>query len=103
MKSIAATFVAVSALVVSTLSFAQNSNQPVTRSQVNAELAAFDSVGYTASGHQLTYPKDIQAAEAKLHARQGGDAAYGGVGDKSVFASGSPTQPFQSRSMFAHH
>jgi hypothetical protein len=58
-------FVAVSALVVSTLSFAQNSNQPVTRSQVNAELAAFDSVGYTASGHQLTYPKDIQAAEAK--------------------------------------
>ncbi|SPB13574.1 purine nucleoside phosphorylase [Caballeronia novacaledonica] len=62
------------------LAFAQ-SNGPVTRAQVRADLVAVEKAGYNpALASDPYYPSDIQAAEAKV-AAQHADAtkAYGGV------------------------
>ncbi|QGZ64457.1 DUF4148 domain-containing protein [Paraburkholderia acidisoli] len=48
--------------------FAQT-NAPVTRAQVKAELRALEQVGYNpAISEDINYPSDIQAAEARLRA-----------------------------------
>lgn len=71
MKSILVSAVAAVILCAPVVSFAQQSDAPVTRAQVRAELKALSSVGYTASaGDDNNYPADIQAAEAKLDARR---------------------------------
>lgn len=49
-------------------SFAQ-SNSPVTRASVRAELVALQKAGYNPSSDQAQYPRNIEAAEARLHAR----------------------------------
>ena len=51
-------------------SFAQ-SNQPVTRAQVRAELAQLNQAGYHAGDHDPYYPRNIQAAEARVAAQNG--------------------------------
>jgi len=59
-------------------SFAQ-SNQPVTRAQVRAEIVQLAQVGYhVGDGDNVHYPADIQAAEARLSAANG-NSGYGGV------------------------
>jgi hypothetical protein len=65
----------VAALVaVPAVSFAQ-SVQPLTRAQVRAELVQLEQAGYNpGNGYDATYPRDIQAAEARVHAA---DSAYG--------------------------
>ncbi|MFP3568488.1 DUF4148 domain-containing protein [Paraburkholderia sp. SIMBA_030] len=50
-------------------SFAQ-SNQPVTRAEVKAELRQLEQAGYNpAASTDATYPADIQAAEARVAAK----------------------------------
>ena len=49
-------------------SFAQ-SNSLVTRESVRAELVALQNAGYDPSSDQAQYPRNIEAAEARLHAR----------------------------------
>ena len=70
------------AVIVSTVfavpvaSFAQ-SNQPVTRAQVRAELIQLQKAGYNrADANDYDYPVNIQAAEARV-AAQYGAASYG--------------------------
>jgi hypothetical protein len=76
MKSIIRAAVIATALVVPVASFAQSQ---ITRAQVRAELAQLESVGYhVGDGDQAHYPDAIQAAEAKLAARDG-QTAYGDV------------------------
>jgi hypothetical protein len=62
--------------------FAQ-SNGPVTRAEVRADLVAVEQAGYNpALANDPYYPSDIQAAEAKVAAQQGDSVAthsYGGV------------------------
>jgi hypothetical protein len=75
-------------------SFAQ-SNQPVTRAQVRAELVQLEKAGYYPSrGADPYYPADMQAAEARVAAQNGNAAAATGVGGVSggggVSASGHP-------------
>jgi hypothetical protein len=52
----------------STASFAQ-SNDPITRAQVRAELVQVEKAGYDPTGDQNNYPANIQAAEAKISAQ----------------------------------
>jgi hypothetical protein len=47
-------------------SFAQ-SNVPATRESVRAELIALQKAGYNPAGDQAQYPRNIEAAEARLH------------------------------------
>jgi len=58
------------------VSFAQ-SNQPVTRAQVRAELIQLQQAGYNPASDNTQYPKNIEAALSRLQAEKG--AAYGGV------------------------
>lgn len=48
-------------------SFAQSS-QPVSRAQVRAELVRLEKAGYSPAAVDATYPADIQAARARVHA-----------------------------------
>ena len=61
---------------------------PVTRAQVRAELVQLERAGYNPSTDRVTYPAEIQAAEAKV-AAQNGQTSYGGVAD-TASASGGP-------------
>lgn len=69
MKSLIYSAVAVIVLAVPTLSFAQQSNVPLTRAEVRAQLVQLQQAGYdpTDYGH---YPQDIQAAERRVAAQQ---------------------------------
>jgi hypothetical protein len=63
-------------LAAPALSFAQ-SNQPLTRAQVRAELVQLQQAGYNPASDNTQYPKNIEAALSRIQATQG--AAYGGV------------------------
>jgi hypothetical protein len=52
----------------------------LTRAQVRAELVQLQAAGYDQSrGEDANYPVEIQAAEARVAAQNGGSSAYGGV------------------------
>jgi hypothetical protein len=65
MNSLVKTIVIVGAFVTPIASFAQ-SNDPVTRAQVRAELVELEQTGWRPTQGHTTYPADIQAAEAKV-------------------------------------
>jgi hypothetical protein len=76
-----------SALAMPAVSFAQQSNGPVTRAQVRAELVQLEKAGWRPAmgmGNSPDYPAGIQAAEARVAAQNGAASGYGGV------VSGSP-------------
>jgi cytochrome c556 len=76
MKSLIQAVAVALALVVPVASFAQ-SNGPLTRAQVRAELVQLEQAGYKPGrGEDPYYPDDILAAEAKVHAQNN---AVGGV------------------------
>ncbi|MCC8395226.1 DUF4148 domain-containing protein [Paraburkholderia sp. MMS20-SJTR3] len=76
-------------LAASVSVFAQ-SNAPITRAQVRAELIQLERNGYhVGDGDQAHYPEAIQEAEARIAARNGAAAsAYGGAAAGSVQAGG---------------
>lgn len=72
MKVIQSLIVAASvaaAVALPTVSFAQ-SNQPLTRADVRAQLVELQKAGYNPASDQTQYPKNIEAAEARLDARK---------------------------------
>lgn len=82
MKSLIQAVVIAAVLAAPVASFAQ-SNQPVTRAQVRAELIQLEKAGYQPGASDPYYPADIQAAQARV-ARENGTAqaaqsGYGGV------------------------
>ncbi|CAD6524033.1 hypothetical protein LMG28727_01946 [Paraburkholderia kirstenboschensis] len=82
----------VAALVaVPAVSFAQSSHA-VTRADVRAELVQLQKAGYNPGSDNAQYPKNIEAAEARVAAQNGSAAAaYGGVA-QSRSAAGSRAQ-----------
>jgi Domain of unknown function (DUF4148) len=89
-----------SALAAPAFAFAQ-SNGPVTRAQVKAELVQLEKAGYSPGGEDVNYPQDIQAAEQKVWAQQGVAATSYGSNTGSMSTSGSrtdyaPSQPTRS-------
>jgi uncharacterized protein DUF4148 len=90
MKSLIQAVVVAAALAAPVAVFAQ-SNAPVTRAQVRAELVQLENAGYRpGDGDHTTYPAQIQAAEAKV-AAENGATGVGGVASGSE--SGARTVP----------
>jgi hypothetical protein len=86
-KLLLSVLVAASAVAVPAYSFAQ-SNQPLTRAEVRADLVRVEQAGYSpARGDDISYPADAQAAEAKVAAAQ--NSAQSDVGGVSLAGSSS--------------
>ncbi|MGV2293222.1 DUF4148 domain-containing protein [Trinickia sp. YCB016] len=82
MKSLIQAVVVAVALAAPVAVFAQ-SNAPVTRAQVRAELIQLENAGYhPGDGDNTTYPEQVQAAEAKV-AAQNDATGVGGVANGS--------------------
>ncbi|MFM0501463.1 DUF4148 domain-containing protein [Paraburkholderia caffeinilytica] len=77
------------AAVLPAVSFAQ-SNQPLTRADVRAQLVELQKVGYNPASDQTQYPRNIEAAEARLNAQKGALASSYGSPSAGSSASGSP-------------
>lgn len=76
-KFLISTLVISSALAAPAFAFAQ-SNGPVTRAQVKAELVQLEKAGYNPGGEDVNYPQDIQAAEQRVAEQQGiASSSYG--------------------------
>ena len=76
MKKLALLALTLSAVVSSTVTFAQSASVPLTRAQVRADLIRLEQAGYNPSAvNDVTYPADIQAAEAKVAAQDAGQQA----------------------------
>jgi hypothetical protein len=70
------------ALVAPVLSLAQESNAPVSRAQVRAQLVQLEAEGYKRAPHDIEFPENFQAAEARV-ATGSGAAGVAGVGGSS--------------------
>lgn len=80
MKSIASAIAIAAALAAPVLAHAQT-NQPLTRAQVRADLIAVEQAGYWPSkGADPHYPDDIQAAERKVAEQRSASANETGYG-----------------------
>ncbi|SAK45068.1 membrane protein [Caballeronia hypogeia] len=98
MKSIIRAALVATALVIPVASFAQSQ---ITRAQVRAEMAELASVGYhVGDGDQAHYPEAIQAAEAKLAARNG-QTAYGSDANGTSQAGGPRVSQADWNSMYS--
>jgi hypothetical protein len=93
-KALACFALAAGALTAPVLSFAQ-SNAPVTRAEVRADLVRLEQAGYHPSlAEDANYPASIQAAEAKVAAQnapQTTQSSYGGVTQNGSSSSGMRT------------
>jgi hypothetical protein len=77
MKSLIQAVVIAATLAAPVAVFAQSSNQPLTRAQVNEQLVQIEKAGYNpARNNPNEYPSNIQAAEARVAAQ---NTAVGGV------------------------
>jgi hypothetical protein len=95
-KALLPAVVLASALAAPTFAVAQT-NGPVTRAQVRAELVQLERAGYQPGGGQdVHYPQDIQAAEARVAAQKLASGGYGGAVDGSTTASGAPARGHDS-------
>lgn len=81
--SAVAALAATAALVAPVASFAQeqSSNQPLTRAQVEGQLAQLEQAGYNPNGEHADYPAKIEALQARVDAQNGtAQAANSGYG-----------------------
>ena len=98
MKSLIQSVVIAAALTAPVAVFAQ-SNAPVTRAQVKAELIQFEQAGGRVNmSNDPYYPEDAQIAQARVKA-QNGSQDVGGV-QAGATASGSPTKADSGKSLF---
>jgi len=83
MKLVQSLIIAAALAIPAASSFAQ-SDASVTRAQVRAELVQLEKAGYRpGEGDQVTYPAQIQAAEARVAAQNSATSSYGGVSSGS--------------------
>jgi hypothetical protein len=103
LKSLIPAIALVSAIAAPAVSFAQT-NEPVTRAQVRAELVQLEKAGYhVGEGDKTTYPNAIQAAEAKVAAQNGAASGYGGVVSGSSEARRPTVSMTDWNAMYNHH
>ena len=83
----------IAALITAPLAAFAQSNQPVTRAQVRAELIQLEKAGYNpATANADDYPANIQAAEARVAAQNGNVQTSGyGSATKGSSQAGSRT------------
>ncbi|BFG76856.1 hypothetical protein PTKU46_48890 [Paraburkholderia terrae] len=90
--------VAAGALAAPALSFAQ-SNGPVTRAEVRADLVRVEQAGYQPGrGEDINYPSDIQAAEAKIAAADNHNLTNNAVGGVAMTGTSSSGKSSRSAS-----
>lgn len=77
MKALISAVVLAAAVAAPVASFAQSSQQPVTRAEVRADLARLEKAGYDPLSDRQNYPNNIQAAEARVHAEDASASGYG--------------------------
>ncbi|MFM0273305.1 DUF4148 domain-containing protein [Paraburkholderia aspalathi] len=70
MKTLISAVVVAAALIAPVASFAQ-SNQPLTRAEVRAQLVQLEKAGYNPIGDHVDYPANLQAAQARVDAQNG--------------------------------
>jgi hypothetical protein len=90
MKSIIQAAAAAALLYVPMVAFAQ-SNGPVTRAQVKADLVQLEQAGYAPGSDKPDYPAGLEAAEARVQTQpgDGNNSGYGGSASHSS-QSGAP-------------
>jgi hypothetical protein len=108
MKSLIRAAVVVTILAIPVASFAQESNGPLTRAQVRAELIQLENAGWhPAIGSDPHYPDDILAAEARVAAKNRSASDTGGVvsgaSASGVPATGRPFVHDTIKSTYAGH
>ncbi|MFT4067277.1 DUF4148 domain-containing protein [Paraburkholderia sp.] len=90
MKSLFKAVAIAAALAAPVVSFAQSSQQPVTRAQVRGELIQLEHAGYNpATSNDTNYPGNIQAAEQQVQAQNPTVAQTQPAADTSGY--GAPT------------
>ena len=98
MKSLIQSVVIAAALAAPVAVFAQ-SNAPVSRAQVKAELIQFEQAGGRANmSNDPYYPEDAQVAQARVKA-QNGSQDVGGV-QATTSVSGSTAKADSGKSLF---
>jgi hypothetical protein len=80
---------AVAAVFATPLASFAHANSPVTRESVREELVQLRNAGYNPSTDQAQYPRNIEAAEARLHAQDRAEANAYGAAAAGTSASGS--------------
>jgi Domain of unknown function (DUF4148) len=75
-------------VIVPAVSFAQ-SDGPVTRGDVRAQLVQLEKAGYNPASDQTQYPKNIEAAQARVNAEGSVSATSYGASTSGISASGS--------------
>ena len=99
MKSLIKAVAIAAVLAAPVASFAQSSQQPVTRAEVRNELIQLEQAGYNpAVSNDPNYPADVQAAERRVQAQNRAVAqtqlpvadtsGYGGVANGSSQSGG---------------
>ena len=107
MKMLIQAVVSAAVLAAPVASFAQQSNAPMTRAQVRAELIQLEKAGYNpARRDDANYPADLQAAEARVAAQNdaaqtattGVGGVVGGTAQSGHHAASANGQP-----LYRHH
>ena len=99
MKSLIQSIVIAAAFTSPVAVFAQ-SNAPVTRAQVKAELVQFEQAGGARSfANDAYYPQAAQQAQARIVAQNGDGQAYGGAHAGSS-AAGAPVRADGLKSVY---
>jgi hypothetical protein len=87
MKTLISAVVVAAALVAPVASFAQSaqSNQPLTRAEVRAQLVQLEKAGYNPIGDHTDYPSNLLSAQARIDAQNGSaQAVNSGYGSPAV-------------------
>jgi hypothetical protein len=102
-KYLFSAFVVASALIAPACAFAQTS-APLTRAEVKAQLVQLEAAGYNPSSDHTTYPRNIQAAEARV-AAQNESASYGPSfsGTSESGARTTDYEPIRGHSIYSGH
>jgi hypothetical protein len=75
-------------MAIPVVSFAQ-SNEPLTRAEVRAQLVQLEKAGYNPASDYTQYPANIQAAQARVNAENNASTTSYGPSPGGTSASGS--------------
>jgi len=97
MNKLFSAVVVAAALAAPAISFAQSSEQGLTRAEVRAQLVELERAGYNPGADHVNYPENIQAAQARVTGQKlaSGDTSGYGAPAVGTSQSGGAVQPAQ--------
>ncbi|SAL16778.1 DUF4148 domain-containing protein [Caballeronia telluris] len=99
MKSLIQAVVVAAALAAPVASFAQ-SNAPLTRAQVRAELVQLEKAGYNPNASDANYPANLQAAQSRVIAQNDVVQSSYGASASGSAQSGRVTTPATAQPVY---